>query len=149
MTLSELFRWSNCVMALPTQVKTYLSYWFQLGRGVQMPLGAGIVKPAAVLADGGYSTEFEALWQQLVQPPIAASSYLDGTEQTIAQLLDTDWEIQDCARCNLPIPMKVAGLPPQSCPCDELKNLPNIEEIPPRAPIDSQAALRRLCERLL
>jgi hypothetical protein len=136
-------------MALPTQVKTYLSYWFQLGRGVRMPLAAGPVKPAAVLADGGYSTEFEALWHQLTQPQMAASSYLDGTEQTIAQLLETTWEIQDCARCNLPIPMKVAGLPSQSCPCDALKILPDIAEIPPRAPIDSQATLRRLCERLL
>ncbi len=136
-------------MALPTQVKTYLSYWFQLGRGVRMPLGAGLVKPAAVLADGGYSPEFETLWQQLMQPQMAASSYLDGTEQTIAQLLAADWDIQDCARCRLPVPIQVTGLPPQSCPCDAMPNLPNIAEIPPRLPIDSQAALRRLCERLL
>lgn len=137
-------------MALPNEVKTYLSYWFQLGRGVRMPPRDGVVKPQAVLADGRYSSEFEALWQQLMQPKVAASSYLEGTEQTIAQLLAPDWDIQDCARCSLPIPMKVQGFGPQGCPCDDRGGAgPNLELMPPRAPIDSQAALRRLCERLL
>jgi hypothetical protein len=142
-------------MAMPTQVKTYLSYWFQLGRGLRMPPVVGgsalidtLVMPQAILADGQYSTEFEGIWRQLMQPPIAAASYLDGTEQTIAQLLAPDWDIQDCARCNLPVPIKVAGLPPQSCPCDDLKNLPDLT-LMPHDPIDSQASLRRLCERLL
>jgi hypothetical protein len=137
-------------MALLTQVKTYLSYWFQLGHGVRMPPGAAVVKPLTVLADGRYSSEFEAIWQQLLQPKVAAVSYLEGTDQTIAQLLAPDWDIQDCARCNLPIPTKVHGLSPQGCPCDNRGGAgPNLELMQPRAPIDSQAVLRRLCERLL
>jgi hypothetical protein len=136
-------------MALPTEVKTYLSYWFQLGRGLRMPPQARLVKPPAVLADGRYSTEFEAIWQELMQPSIAAQSYLEGSEQTIAQLLDPSWDIQDCARCSLPVPIKVAGLPAESCPCDDMRQLPDLSVMPPRAPIDSQAMLRRLCERLL
>jgi hypothetical protein len=136
-------------MALPIHVKTYLAYWFQLGRGLRMPPADRLVKPRTVLADGDYSRDFELIWSQLVaDPKMAAQSYLDGTEQTIAQLLEPTWEIHDCARCSLPVPMKAVGLPTLSCPCEDLTNLPNLEELPPRAPIDSQHILQNLCQRL-
>ncbi|MBE9030429.1 hypothetical protein IQ266_11870 [filamentous cyanobacterium LEGE 11480] len=135
-------------MALPTHVKTYLAYWFQLGRGLRMPPGNQLIKPQTVLADGDYSRDFEVIWQQLSDPKVAAQSYLDGTVQTIAQLLEPTWEIQDCARCSLPVPMKATGLPTLSCPCDELQNIPDLTELPPRQPIDSKVVLQDLCQRL-
>ncbi len=135
-------------MALRSHVKTYLAYWFQLGRGLRMPPDDRLVKFRTILADGHYSREFEAIWQQLTDPWIASHSYLDGTEQTISQLLEPSWEINDCARCGLPIPMQDRGLPCLSCPCSDLEDIPDIESLPPREPIDSQVILKQLCRRL-
>jgi hypothetical protein len=133
-------------MALPTEIKTYLAYWFQLGRSVCLRDGRQL-RPATILGDGQYSSEFEALWQQLMPPEIAATSYLEGTEQTIAQLLVGNWTIAECARCGLPIPMKVYGLPAESCPCGDLQNLPDLT-LRPREPIDTRSRLNQLVQRL-
>jgi hypothetical protein len=113
-----------------------------------MPPDDRLIQPRAVLGYGRYSPAFERIWQQLADPAIAARSYLDGTEQTIAQLLEPAWEINDCARCGLPIPMKTQGLPCLSCPCSDLHSLPDVEALPPREPIDSQVVLQHLCQRL-
>lgn len=136
-------------MALPIQVKNYLAYWFQLGRGLRMPPGETLVKPNLVLAHEGYSAGFEVIWRQLLDPHVAAHSYLDGTTQTIAQLLQPDWEICDCARCGLPIPMKSRGLPEMTCPCGDLDTLPNLDELPaPRQAADNNQVLQDVCGRL-
>jgi hypothetical protein len=137
-------------MASVQQVKTYLAYWFQLGRGVWMPGRTTCQKPQQILSDNTYSREFEILWSQLQQPAIAAQSHLDGTDQTIAQLLSTGWDIDPCARCGLPIPLKTQGLPISvyTCPCSDMSNLPNLEFLPPREPVSSQLRLQRICDRL-
>lgn len=107
-------------------------------------------KPQQILSDNTYSREFETLWSQLQEPTIAAHSYLDGTEQTIAQLLGNDWDIDPCARCGLPIPLKTQGLPiaTYTCPCSDMSNLPNLELLPPREPVSSHLRLQRICARL-
>jgi hypothetical protein len=136
-------------MASVNQVKTYLAYWFQLGRGVWIPGHADLVKPARILSDNAYSVEFETLWAKLATPSVSAHSYLEGTEQTIDELLSPMWEVESCARCSLPIPLKTAGLPPTyTCPCADMGNLPNLEMIPPREPVNSQLVLQRICDRL-
>jgi hypothetical protein len=136
-------------MASINHIKTYLAYWFQLGRGLWMPGHDELVCPVTVLGDGAYSADFESLWTELEIPYIAAQSYLEGTEQTIAELLSPIWEVSPCARCGLPIPLKTAGLQPvQTCPCADMKNLPNLELLPPREPISHQAVLHNICDRL-
>jgi hypothetical protein len=137
-------------MASVQQVKTYLAYWFQLGRGIWMPGRTTALKFPQILSDNSYSREFELLWSQLQQPTIASYSHLDGTDQTIAQLLSADWEIDPCARCGLPIPLKTPGLPisTYTCPCADMSNLPNLELMPPREPVSSQSRLQRICDRL-
>jgi hypothetical protein len=142
-------------MASSEKVKTYLAYWLQLGQGIRMlgpegGYGAQLVRPGSVLADGQYSDSFEALWQKLQQPEIASQAHLWGTEQTIAQLLSSSWEIGTCSLCRLPVPLTTAGLPinSSSCPCSEIKPPPNLELCPPREPINSQVMLKQMCDRL-
>ncbi len=136
-------------MATTNHIKTYLAYWFQLGRGLWMPGHAERVCPATILGDGAYSAEFEALWDQLQAPYVAAQSYLEGTEQTIAELLSPTWEINPCARCSLPIPLKTAGLPQvYTCPCADMRHQPDLSLFPPRAPISTPAVLGNICARL-
>jgi hypothetical protein len=139
-------------MASHNQVKKYLAYWLQLGQGVRMSdpttRASTIVKPASVLADGAYSNDFESLWAQVQQPKIAQDSHLWGTEQTIGELLTPLWEINDCARCGLPIPMRVAGLPANTCPCSDVEQTPDLTICPPREPISTEQTLYRLHERL-
>ena len=131
-------------MATAQQVRNYLAYWFQLGKRVEMPLGASLL-PRPVVADDRFSPEFEACWQQVSAAPVA---YLAGTDQTIAELLTPAWEIDPCARCAMLVPVKALGLPPENCPCFDLPTWPNTEMPAPRLPVDSAALLRRIRDRL-
>lgn len=136
-------------MALPTHVKTYLAYWFQLGRGLWMPPFDHLVKPTVILSHGRYSEEFELIWRQLSEPNMALQSYLEGTTQTLGELLSASWDIQGCARCGLPVPMKVSGLPELVCPCTDMETLPDLEDLPaPREPVNDRVALQAVCSRL-
>jgi hypothetical protein len=135
-------------MASAANVKKYLAYWLQLGQGMRLPQRSTVVKPRSILADGQYSPEFEALWQQLQNPQIAVDSYLEGTTQTIAQILSPEWEIHSCPRCELPVPIRVQGLPAEGCPCCDIPHLPNFETILPREPVKSQDVLAHICDRL-
>jgi hypothetical protein len=136
-------------MASQHDVKKYLAYWLQLGRGVQMPGQPSPTKPATMLGDDAYSDEFETLWVTLQTPSIADQSYLEGTDQTITQLLSTSWIIEPCARCALPVPLKEQGiLMVPSCPCADMGDAPNLDDFPPREPVSSQGFLRNLTDRL-
>jgi hypothetical protein len=146
----ELHPMSYGNMASTNDIKTYLAYWLQLGRGLWMPGHADRVRPATILGDGAYSADFEALWVQIQAPDVVAQSYLEGTDQTIGELLSPSWEINPCARCGLPIPFKTAGLSQADagCPCADMSHQPDLSLIPPRAPISTQAVLGNICARL-
>jgi hypothetical protein len=133
-------------MATEQQVRQYLAYWFQLGKPVQLHQGRETLKPQRVIAGDRLSPEFEAAWQQISTN--ATVAYLDGTDQTIADLLTPAWEIDPCACCALPVPVKTLGLPPDNCPCFNLPTWPDTETPAPRLPIDNAVVLRRIRDRL-
>ncbi len=117
-------------MASNQEVRQYLAHWFQLGKTVNMPDGSNIF-PGRVLQGNTYTIEFEECWQQVLNQPEA---YLDGTEQTIAELLSDRWDLRDCARCTMPIPLPAVGLPQnQSCTCQDMPTWPNTELPLPRS----------------
>ena len=135
-------------MASEQQVRQYLAYWFQLGKGVVIRGGQSILLPRPVIQGNRYSPEFEAGWQQLMAKN-AGDCYLEGTTQTIAELLTPTWEITPCARCSMPVPLHSPGLPPvPECPCSDLPDWPNNEVPPPRQPVDTSAQLGQILERL-
>ena len=133
-------------MASDHHVKQYLAYWFQLGKKVLI-CNQQIMLPQSVIRGDRYSQEFEDGWQ-----PILASgdnSYLEGTEQTIAQLLTPAWEVEGCARCSMLVPVRSVGIPSLFCPCNDLTSWPNTEIPAPRSPVNTQAQLTDIRDRLL
>lgn len=134
-------------MASETQVKRYLAYWFQLGKKVMLHNEAKTLLPQPVIQGDRYSDAFEQCWQQITSPD-AGGSYLEGTQETIAQLLTPEWEIHPCARCDMPVVARNLGMPPLVCPCFDLSNWPNPELPAPRSPVNTQQQLQAIYERL-
>ena len=134
-------------MASQTQVKQYLAHWFQLGKRVVLGHSGELRLPQPVIQMDRYSPEFEACWQEILSPR-SGDCYLEGTNQTIAELLSQSWDIDHCARCQMPVPMPIGGIAPTCCPCFGLSNWPNLDVPQPRLPIDTQQYLTSLCDRL-
>lgn len=134
-------------MATEAQVKRYLAYWFQLGKKVLLRNGQEKLLPNPIFEENRYSIEFENCWQHLIDPK-SGDCYLEGTDQTIQQLLSPAWEIVDCARCQMPIPINQVGQTSLECPCIDLPLWPNTELPAPRLPVDSRKHLSNLSQRL-
>lgn len=133
-------------MADPQQVKQYLARWLQLGKALTVQ-GGQSVKPHPVIAGDRYSTEFEASWQQICAPE-SGDCYLEGTELTIQQLLSEQWDIIDCGRCDMPIPVPHTGAGAADCPCHDLPTWPNTELPQPRLPVRNGTYLKDIHQRL-
>jgi hypothetical protein len=134
-------------MASEQAVKQYLAYWFQLGKLVMLRGGQETLRPQSVLQGNRYSPEFEACWVRIRQPA-SGECHLQGTSQTIAELLTPQWDIELCSRCALLVPVRNFGLPPVECPCSDLPTWPNTELPPPRLPISTEARLQKIRDRL-
>lgn len=134
-------------MASPSQVRQYLAHWFQLGKPLVQRHNLEKLVPQPVHQGSQYSQAFENTWQQVMDAP--QSYYLEGTEQTMAELLSEDWEINSCSVCEMPVPTRVVGMPPLSCPCHNLPSWPNTELPAPRSPVSTANHLGDIRERLL
>jgi hypothetical protein len=134
-------------MATTSEVKKYLAYWFQLGKSIVINNGTATLLPQQVYAGYSYSLEFEECWQKVIKAP--SSCHLEGTNETIAELLKSEWGIESCARCAMPIPMRHLGMPAIVCPCNDLMTWPNSELPPPKGPVNSQEKLLNIRKRLM
>ena len=136
-------------MASPAQVKQYLAYWFQLGKRLVVKQGQLKVLPQPVIQGDRYSSEFETYWQRIISGEWQ-DCYLEGTIQTIEQLLSQTWDVAACARCSMPVPMLTLGVRDSAdCPCFDMPLWPDTELPPPRSPVDSHAQLSQIRDRLL
>ncbi len=134
-------------MASEQAVKQYLAYWFQLGKKVVIGNSGKALLPQPVMQNGNYSQEFENCWQQITSPR-AGDSHLEGTPETIGELLTDTWQVMPCARCTMPVPLLDVGIASLVCPCNDLSNWPNPELPPPRSPVNSQAKLTDIRDRV-
>jgi len=134
-------------MASPEQVKRYLAYWFQLGKKVKVDNAEAEIFPKSVLQGDRYSPEFEQCWEQILQSDLA-KCYLEGSNQTLSQLLQPNWDIYPCARCDMPVPILSVGLQSPDCACADLPLWPDTELPQPRSPIDSRDRLGSIRNRL-
>jgi hypothetical protein len=134
-------------MATKQDVKKYLAYWFQLGKKVIANNGKKIIFPKTVLQGDRYSQEFEDCWQQILSQD-TSDCHLEGTHETISELLTPAWEMSPCSRCEMPVPIRGMGMPPLLCPCNDLLTWPNNELPSPRSPISNQEQLKVIRERL-
>lgn len=137
-------------MASVEQVKKYLAYWFQVGKPLIDPRGQVSLLPRTIVVGDRYTSEFESFFQQIQQPRYR-DCYLEGTEQTLGDLFSSRWEIADCARCAMPIPLDELGLV-VGCPCADLHGWPNVNVPMPHCPHNVRHQLefihRRLQQRL-
>jgi hypothetical protein len=132
-------------MASPQEVRQYLAHWFQLGKSININHGQTL-RPQRIFHVNEYTAEFEDCWQQAIA---AQDCYLEGTNQTIADLLSAQWDLVACARCTMPIPLPAVGLPQdQHCPCNDLPNWPNQELPLPRSPVEVVTKMDDLRQRL-
>jgi len=134
-------------MASQADVKNYLAYWFQLGKKVVAERSQTAYAPSSVIQGDRFSSEFDQCWQDIVSKD-GEGYYLEGTDETIAQLLSPAWEVAQCARCDMPVPVPEVQMTLNLCPCNDLPNWPNTEIPQPRLPIDSNARLRSLKDRM-
>ena len=135
-------------MASQQEVKQYLAYWFQLGKKVAIGNGKASLLPQEVIKGDRYSDEFEEIWRKIISPE-AGDCYLEGTQETIAELLTPAWEVNNCARCTMPVPVSNVGMQPELCPCSDLSNWPNTELPQPRSPVNTIEQLKGIRDRLL
>lgn len=135
-------------MATKEEVKRYLSFWFQLGKRVVVGNGGTSLLPQPIFQGDRYSQEFEECWQKIILPS-SGDCYLEGTNETIAQMLTPAWEILACSRCTMPVPMRNMGMPPEACPCSTLPSWPNTELPIPRHPVSNQEQLKVIRDRIL
>lgn len=130
-------------MAPQTLIRNYLAYWFQLGKSVIIRNGEAVCRPAPVMRGGAYSPEFERCWADIMVTE-GRNCYLEGTTETLDQLMSNAWEIVECARCQMPVPTPTVARAAHLCPCNDLNLWPN-DEIPlPHLPVDNQLHLSRL-----
>jgi hypothetical protein len=134
-------------MASEQQVRQYLAYWFQLGKAVLIQGGQERLLPQPVIQGDRYSQEFETCWQTIVSPD-SGDCYLEGTPQTVAELLTPAWEINPCSRCTMPVPIRTLGINPVECPCNDIPGWPNADIPKPHGLVDSQHSLLRIRDRL-
>ncbi|MBE9052579.1 hypothetical protein IQ243_19555 [Nostocales cyanobacterium LEGE 11386] len=135
-------------MATKQEVRRYLAYWFQLGKKVVTSNGQASFLPQPVLNGDRYSEEFEECWQKIISQT-TGDCYLEGTYETISELLTPVWEMSPCGRCEMPVPVRSLGMPALLCPCNNLPDWPNTELPAPRCPISTQEQLIAIRERLI
>ncbi|MEZ2234305.1 hypothetical protein [Microcoleus sp.] len=135
-------------MASEYEVRKYIAYWFQLGKKVLIGNGSEALLPKPVIAGDRYSQEFEECWQKIVSPD-SGDCYLEGTKETIGELLTPAWEMSPCARCAMPVPLRDSGMPAECCPCNDLAHWPNTEIPQPRSPVSTQLQLSGIRDRLV
>ncbi|WP_121970786.1 hypothetical protein [Leptolyngbya sp. BC1307] len=134
-------------MASRTEVKNYLAHWFQLGKQIVSNDGRAIYKLEKIIQGDRFSPEFEACWTDILKGE-GKGCYLIGTDQTIAELLSSEWDFESCARCSMPAPLSQSQLSTRPCPCDDLSNWPNVDLPHPRLPVDSHRHLGQMNDRL-
>lgn len=134
-------------MASEQEVKKYLAYWFQLGKKLLWRNGQKEFLPSSIVRGDRYSSDFEECWQQVLDA--GGKDYaLEGTDNTFDELLSPAWDINSCARCDMPVPITDLGIQPLSCTCSDLENWPNSELPQPRSPVNTREHLKDLQSRL-
>lgn len=131
-------------MATHQEIRHYLTHWFQLGKRIIINGTPHTIAPT--LNTDRPSAEFEILWQEILANPHLA--YLEDSEIDLAQLLTGTWEIVDCARCEMPIPLKIAGIIDNHCICQNMDTWPNSDTLEPHNPINTTQHLQQLRQRL-
>ncbi len=134
-------------MASQAEVREYLAHWFQLGKPIVLAEDRGVCLPSPIFQGSEYSRSFEDCWRRIMTTS-GQDCYLDGTTESIAEMLSPGWDVTACARCAMPIAIPAAGTMTHLCPCNDLPTWPNTEVPMPRTAVNNQDQLKALQQRL-
>lgn len=134
-------------MASTTRVKEYLAHWFQLGKKLVWRNGEAKLLPQPVIQGDRFSPQFEDCWRKVMSVG-GKDCYLEGSNETIEDLLSESWDIDDCSRCSMPVALVNSGIQSLDCLCSDLDNWPNDELPSPRSPVNNRSQLNKIKERL-
>ncbi|ERN39958.1 hypothetical protein KR51_00035580 [Rubidibacter lacunae KORDI 51-2] len=134
-------------MASEQRVREYLACWFQLGKRLLLSNGREAYLPHPIFNGKGYSQDFERCWQLAIAPE-SGICYLEGTDYALSELLSPAWELPNCVRCEMPLPVKVLGVRSPGCPCADLLGWPDPDLPQPHLPGDSREHLQRIRDRV-
>ncbi|MGQ9864887.1 MAG: hypothetical protein ACUVSQ_01165, partial [Pseudanabaenaceae cyanobacterium] len=138
-------RWESETVAA---VKAYVAQWLQLGKQLELPGRSTTAALAETVQGEKYTAAFESLWYSILHIELG-NVYLSGTDVKIADLLSGRWELHECARCGLPVPLPPLGQPRTGpCVCSDLSTWPNAETVPPHPPIVLGVHLEALRRRI-
>ncbi|MEO0540817.1 MAG: hypothetical protein AAFZ80_08110 [Cyanobacteria bacterium P01_A01_bin.105] len=135
-------------MATEQDVKHYLACWLQLGKRVFLPNRQEPCRLDTVLHGDRFSEAFEHCWS-IIQAAQGRNCHLEGTDVTFDQMFSGAWEIDQCARCGMTVPIPNVLYNGMLCPCSDLEGWPNDELPRPRLPQGDNPHLKRIADRLL
>lgn len=128
-------------------VKRYFAMWLQMGKKVFIENQNKLLGMNCVVRGESYTNKFEQLWSEISDPRLG-DVYLEGTDESVQELLSPKWEVIACARCAMPVPVGMGPQVAQVCPCDDLGVSPNLEAIAPREPVITAKHLSSIMSRL-
>lgn len=84
---------------------SYVAYYISRGKTVISPLSGSFPFKEPVYEYLGYQNNFLDFWKQLQQRRDFRELYMEGDVYSFGQFLDGRCTVDECARCNLPIPI--------------------------------------------
>lgn len=135
-------------MATEEEVKSYLAYWFQVGKNVEIGTNREKknVNKIFSLSSNEYSQEFNSLWEKIVEE--ADTSFLEDTSFSIKKLLSSEIEIVACSVCNAIVASGIF-FTNNSCICSNIPLWPNLDIPQPKKLLDSNCALLKIVQKLM
>lgn len=84
---------------------SYVAYYVSRGKSVISPLSGSLPFKEPVYKYLGYQSNFLDFWKQLQQRRDFRELYIEGDVYSFGQFLDGSCTVDECARCDLPIPI--------------------------------------------
>ena len=109
--------------------------------------GEEVLLPQPIIQSDRFSTQFEECWQKIMSIG-GKNCYLEGSQESIEDLLSSEWDIDGCARCDMPVAIVESGIQSLDCLCSDLDNWPNSELPTPRSPVNNKVQLNKIRARL-
>jgi diguanylate cyclase (GGDEF)-like protein len=86
-------------------LKSYLAYFISRGKSIISQKKGEIVYTGLVYQYQGYHRDFENFWRDIQVRSDFAQLYIEGDLQSFQDFLVGFYHVEECARCNLPIPI--------------------------------------------
>lgn len=101
----------NALLTKIEPLKSYIAYYLSRGKKVISSVSGEIPFAGPVYQYWGYQKNFLNFWQKLQQRKDFRDLYIDGDLYCFGQVIADNCIVDECGRCNLPIPKAVGSAP--------------------------------------